>query len=633
LGNFNKYIFAFLAAIICLVLYVLTLQPGVTFMDSGELGGAIYTFGIPHPTGYPLYLLIGYIVSNLPIGDSPIYRLNLLSALFSSAAVFVFYFVFYNFITIFTSAKPAVKEKQKDKKELKSAVPIDEAGISLIAFFSALILGVSKTFWGSATFIEVYPLHELFFALIILICFKIYINFAKPEKKYFIYLFLVLGLSFANHMTTVLILPAIVYLLFLQKGKSQTAGKMINSSLVFIIPGLLLYALLVIRASAQPFFNWSDPQNLPNLWHHVTGGDYSQMMFSGGSAFINNIKLFGTGFINEFAIAASLLGLFGLFLSYKTQKQLFTFGVILMLSSLLYALNYSIRDIEVYFIQFNLTLALFIAVGIYSLSAKLSPANPKGAIIAAGAVLVLFGGYYNYSANNNSSNFAVEDYTMASLNSTEQNAVYFTYEWGFTYPAALYYQQAENKRLDVKVFNAKFLSGNWYIENIKKYYPDVYAVISKEAEDYMRLNPSGDERSRALALSNLVKAFTSRVPQSFPFYLSADVILTKDLKPFFQKQNLVPWGIMYKFVQNSANYENTAGADVLNYNFRIIKDDTPDKKRLLTITCGMLYETAFYHYTHNNSELALKFLDKSLSLNSNFTDAVNLKNKILTEKK
>lgn len=633
MGNSSKYIFAFLASVICLVLYIITLQPGVTFMDSGELGGALYTFGVPHPTGYPLYLLIGFIVSNLPIGESPIYRLNLLSAVFSSAAVFVFYFVFYNFIAIFSSAKSAVKEKQKSKKDANPAVPIDESGINLIAFFTALILGVSKTFWGSATFIEVYPLHELFFAVIIWLCLKIYINSAKPEKKYFVYLFLVLGFSFANHMTTVLIIPAIVYILFLQKSKSQIAGKMISSSLIFIIPGILLYALLVIRASAKPFFNWSDPQNFSNLWHHVSGGDYSQMMFSGGSVFINNIKLFGAGFINEFAIAASLAGLFGLFLSFKTQKQLFTFGVILMLTSLLYALNYSIRDIEVYFIQFNLTLALFIACGIYYISSKLASSNPKSAIIAAGAALVLFGGYYNYSANINSSNYAVEDYTLASLNTVEQNAVFFTYDWGFTYPAALYYQQAENKRLDVKVFNAKFLAGNWYLENIKKYYPDVYAVISKEAEDYMRVNPSGDERSRALALNNLIKAFTSKIPRNFPMYLSADVVISKEVMPFFQKQNLVPYGLTYKFVENTAGYLPLAGTDVLNYNFRKMSEDTPDEKKLLTITCGMLYETAFYHYTHKNNELALKFLDKSLSLNGNFTDAVNLKNKILTEKK
>lgn len=48
-----------------------------------------YTLAFPHPTGYPLFLLIGYITSHLPLGGSIVYRLNLLSAIESAAAAVI----------------------------------------------------------------------------------------------------------------------------------------------------------------------------------------------------------------------------------------------------------------------------------------------------------------------------------------------------------------------------------------------------------------------------------------------------------------------------------------------------------------------------------------------------------------
>src|SRR6202049_367041 len=42
---------------------MLTLAPGVTLWDSGEFLAAIHSFGIPHPPGTPLYVLIGRVWS------------------------------------------------------------------------------------------------------------------------------------------------------------------------------------------------------------------------------------------------------------------------------------------------------------------------------------------------------------------------------------------------------------------------------------------------------------------------------------------------------------------------------------------------------------------------------------------
>ena len=76
--------------IVTLVGYVKTLAPTVSFFDSGELIAAAATFGVAHPPGYPLYVLLGWLFSKLPVGGVA-YRLNLMSAVFAALAALMVY--------------------------------------------------------------------------------------------------------------------------------------------------------------------------------------------------------------------------------------------------------------------------------------------------------------------------------------------------------------------------------------------------------------------------------------------------------------------------------------------------------------------------------------------------------------
>ena len=67
--------------LIVFTLYVLTLAPGVVGGDAGEHQLAVPLLGIPHTTGYPLYILVGKLWTVVvPIG-SMAWRMNLFSAL------------------------------------------------------------------------------------------------------------------------------------------------------------------------------------------------------------------------------------------------------------------------------------------------------------------------------------------------------------------------------------------------------------------------------------------------------------------------------------------------------------------------------------------------------------------------
>ena len=76
-----------------LLLYGLTSAPSVAtvFDDSLEFQVVLPTLGIAHPSGYPLYTLVGKLFTLLlPLRD-PAGRTNLLSALAAAGAVAVFY--------------------------------------------------------------------------------------------------------------------------------------------------------------------------------------------------------------------------------------------------------------------------------------------------------------------------------------------------------------------------------------------------------------------------------------------------------------------------------------------------------------------------------------------------------------
>ena len=53
--------------LLCLWLYVSTMEPGSPFWDSGEFIASAYILGIPHAPCTPLYVLVGRVFTLLPL--------------------------------------------------------------------------------------------------------------------------------------------------------------------------------------------------------------------------------------------------------------------------------------------------------------------------------------------------------------------------------------------------------------------------------------------------------------------------------------------------------------------------------------------------------------------------------------
>ena len=109
------------AGVAALGLYIRTLAPGVLVGDMGEFQFTGAILGIPHPTGYPLYTLLGKLWSMVPLRDVA-YRINFSSAVYMAGAVGLTAFLAWRLLDLLrpprapdAPVEPKVKVKKTEK--------------------------------------------------------------------------------------------------------------------------------------------------------------------------------------------------------------------------------------------------------------------------------------------------------------------------------------------------------------------------------------------------------------------------------------------------------------------------------------------------------------------------------------
>ncbi|MFN8455430.1 MAG: DUF2723 domain-containing protein, partial [Anaerolineae bacterium] len=184
-------------ALAAFLLYCLTLAPTVLEADGGEFQFVPWLPGIAHPTGYPLYVLLGWLWTHLCFVGEVAWRMNLLSAVLAGATVGIVY---------------AVARHVLDATFLETPV----IARVIAAALAALLLAVSPTFWSQAVIAEVYALHALFVAGLLWVGLKT----LKVSKTFRVWsgwaglLAFTLGLSLAHHRTIILLWPALAVFLW-----------------------------------------------------------------------------------------------------------------------------------------------------------------------------------------------------------------------------------------------------------------------------------------------------------------------------------------------------------------------------------------------------------------------------------
>ena len=335
------------------VLYLRTLAPGVLGGDSGEFQFAAWLGGFVHPTGYPLYLLLGWLWTHLlPLHD-PAWRMNAFSALWGGVATGLVYLLALRMLRQAT-ANPWSR---------------------LLALFAALTFAVTPTFWSQATLAEVYTLNAALVAAILL---GLVIWGQTGSLRALYGVALLYGLSLAHHRTTLLYLPAIAVFLWLVNRRRAAAHRvtlspchLVTLSLLVLAP-LLLYLIIPLAAPHAPYFQVRvGPDQTLQLYsptlagfiEHISGQGFGSALGVGGSAAVR-LKGLPALFAAELTVVGLALGLLGLIGLAVRSWPLLALTGLSFLAVVGFNLIYGIGDIYGYYITAYLIWVLWMALGL-----------------------------------------------------------------------------------------------------------------------------------------------------------------------------------------------------------------------------------------------------------------------------
>ena len=212
------------------VLYAIGASRTIYVGDSGELVAAVYILGIPHPSGYPLYVILGKLWTLLvPIG-SIAFRMSLWSA--ACAAVSV-----------------ALLHRLGRRLDLHPVA----------AATGALLLAVSPSFWGEANVPRVYALNAVF--VLLAASAAIAWRWSGRDRHLLIAAF-VCGLGATNHTFMALMAVAIGVFAVATVPAIALRPRLIATGALSFVAGLVPYLYLPIRSRMNPRLDWGNPETL-----------------------------------------------------------------------------------------------------------------------------------------------------------------------------------------------------------------------------------------------------------------------------------------------------------------------------------------------------------------------------------
>ncbi|MBM4179442.1 MAG: DUF2723 domain-containing protein [Ignavibacteria bacterium] len=448
-----------LVSAIAFVVYLTTCAPGLMYTDAGELAAVAHTFGVAHPTGYPLFTLITHCWTLLWNG---VYGLNVLAALWVATSIGTVYM-----------GQRELLQWLHDEKD--ASLP---TRISSVA--AALLLGFSTIVWSQATSIEVYSLQLLLTALAVWSVIKSIVD-SERDLQWTILSGLLFGCMAANHLSSVFLLPGLG-LLWLSPSLSRRTS-ILHWLIVPAIAGVALYVVLPLRSAQNPELNWGMVhRNWDAFLYHVKGTQFGVWMFSDKAAVRANWSIFRSLLTNHMLQIGFIPLIWGLWTLLRSQRMLFACLLIMIVGNLSISLGYAIPDIEPYFLPTAHVATIFVAVGLRSLANRI-PAQATAILLA----LPLTAGTLHFQHNDKSDHNAVTGYTTWVLANAEPKAIILTRQWDYFCSAAWYEQQVNGIRKDVTIIDKELLRRTWYAPYLLQLYPQTIGRAQGAISAYMPL--------------------------------------------------------------------------------------------------------------------------------------------------
>jgi hypothetical protein len=470
---------------LALVVYIRTLAPTITWRnhgaDSGDLAAAVAVGGVPHPPGYPTYLILGEAFKLLPFKDIA-YRLNLLSATCAALAVAVLG------LTIHQTLSTAIPHRTYREESSNT-----QTLIWLCAASASLTLAFSGAFWSQAVIAEVYALNALLAAVLLFGALKV-----QPSNERWLLpgLFVLLGLSLGNHPSILLLLPMLVWVL-----KVRWHRRLIVHVILAFCAGLCIYLIIPLRAASSPPINWGMATTFPNFVWLVSAEPYRQFLFALPWEYVPVRVLTELHLLPQTFLWWGLpVGILGLQRLTRHHSSLAYGSLLTVFLISTYAIGYNTIDSYVYLLPAFLVFSLWVGWGLYDLGTVLQRLMKSRAgsvhMVAWGIVLLPFLSLsLNLPAQNISQRDEARSFARQSLQLVAPGAVVIADNDAQTF-ALWYGRYALALRPDVAIVNSNLLHYAWYRQILRQTHTDLR--LSDRAGrcvttlvDFIELNISG----------------------------------------------------------------------------------------------------------------------------------------------
>jgi len=370
-------------ALLAGALFWRTLAPAVGPADTFEFQVNVLRLGISHGSGYPLYILLARLFSWLPVGGTAAYRINLSAAAFGAGAVAAAYFVARRL-----GARPGA------------------AGLA------ALALATTAAFWQRAVEAEVYTLHVLLFGMLLGGLLALPAGAAgAPQLRWLALLF---GLALTNHLTTGVLLPALLAGVWLQSRRA-VAARVWLQCLGLLLCGLGVYLYLPLR---WPALNNGEVLGLQQFMGFFTGAEaHGALRPLQAITEPGRYLIVGRKALDQYGWAGALLAALGFVNLLRNNFRAALITLLAWGGVAAFALSFYVPDPDysAFLLPAHFVQALWMALGVTAITRVRAWAAWPQLTLAAFALLPLSGLWRNFALADQSADWRADRQARSTL--------------------------------------------------------------------------------------------------------------------------------------------------------------------------------------------------------------------------
>jgi hypothetical protein len=450
-------------SVVAFGIFLRTMLPSDGFWDTAEAQTVPYTLSIFHPTGFPTYAMLGWLWSQIPVGDVA-WRMNVFSGL-----------------CIALSAGLVV---------LITGHLIDERHPGLRATAAAIagaVFAFAEETWAIAVRADVHALNTFFVALLVwlLFCWRAAEGRETPRAgRWLMAAALVFGIALGNHPLVGLMAFGIAIWLFVVDPGLWRRWRLLAGCIGLLLLGLATYLYIPIRALTppEPPLFYARPNTLDNMRYLIFAEqfhslfDFSNVIGSIGdkwpdASVVLSRQYLAPGWVLA-AIGAATLAV-------RHLGAFFFLGLIVV-ADIVYSMNFNDGDINRYYLPALVATAPMIGVAVAMIGGALARAAAEisrrrvgiagrrrfasvAAMVVLGLGLALPIGtlVVNYQPADQSDNRVADQWVSSVYDALPPNAVIISW-WSYSTPL-WYHRWVLGERPDVAIIDERNILDDGYV--------------------------------------------------------------------------------------------------------------------------------------------------------------------------